>query len=124
MAAITDAPVCPALKSAAACPSRTASAATRIDALGLRRNAAAAGSAISIRSGASTTSTSRPPRRWMARELGINRRRIAHEQQPDLQMARCHERAVDDRCRSRVVPHGVDGNAHRQMSGLGVQPSA
>ena len=39
-AAITDAPVWPALNSASARPSRTASAATRIDARGLRRSAA------------------------------------------------------------------------------------
>ena len=48
---------CPALKSAAARPSRTASAATRIDACGAWwRSAAAAGSAISMRSGASAIS--------------------------------------------------------------------
>ena len=40
-AAITDAPVWPALNSASARPSRTASAATRIDARGLRRSACA-----------------------------------------------------------------------------------
>ena len=60
--------------------------------------------------------------RRMTRELGFNRHGVAHEEQTDLQVTRRHERAVDDRCRSRVVPHGVDGNAHRQMSGLGVQP--
>jgi hypothetical protein len=53
--------VCPALKSAAASPSRTASAATRIDAPGFRLSAAAAGSAISIRSGACRTRTSTAP---------------------------------------------------------------
>src|SRR5260221_2171734 len=57
-AAMTEAPVWPALKSASAWPSRTASAATRIEARGLRRSASAGLSDISTRSGASMIWTS------------------------------------------------------------------
>ncbi len=60
-AAITDAPVCPALKSAAARPCATASAASRIDARGLRRSAAAAGSSMPIASGVSRISRGSAP---------------------------------------------------------------
>jgi hypothetical protein len=57
-AAITVAPVWPALNSAAASPPATRAQATRIDARGLRRSVDGA-SAISITSGASTISSPR-----------------------------------------------------------------
>ena len=55
-AASTVAPVLPALKSAPARPDATSSAATRIEASGFRRSAAAGASDISTTSGASTIS--------------------------------------------------------------------
>ena len=59
-AAITDAPVLPALNRARAWPCATASAATRIDARGLRRSASAGDSAMPTTSGASITSRASP----------------------------------------------------------------
>jgi hypothetical protein len=50
--------VCPALTTAAAAPSRTSSAATRIDARGFLRSTDAGASSIVTTSGASTTITS------------------------------------------------------------------
>ena len=91
----------------------TASAATRIDARGLRRSAAAGDSAISIDSGASTISTSSAAGVGMPRELGArSRRAIADEQQADLQVPRRDERAVDDAAGAVIAAHRVDGDAH------------
>ena len=60
---MTEAPVCPALNTAAAWPSRTASAASRIDARGLRRSAAEAGSPIPMDFGRVENARGRPRRR-------------------------------------------------------------
>ena len=48
----------------------------------------------------------------MARQLALDRAGVADEQQPDLQVTRGDERAVDDDRRARVAAHGVDGYAH------------
>ena len=111
----TDAPVCPALNRAEARPSRTASAATRIDARGLRRRAVAAGSAMSMRSGASRIWTSSDPLPGCRCELTFDRQSVADQQESGLQMARSHQSAAHD-ARGRVVaPHRVDSDTQRQF---------
>ena len=113
----------PALKTRRRAPSRTASAASRIDARGLRRSAAAAGSAISMRSGVSSDLDVERGRPRMPRQLALDRARVADEQQPDLQMTRGDQRPVDDAAGPVVAAHRVDGDAHRsatscQLAGL------
>jgi hypothetical protein len=111
-AAITAAPVCPALKSASARRLRTASAATRMDARGLRRSAAAAGSAISTHSGASSVSIVQRVAPGCRLSSASTTPR-ADEQQPDLQVPGRDKGSVDDAAGPMVTAHGVDGDAHQ-----------
>ena len=119
---MTDAPVWPALKSASARPSRTASAATRIEARGFRRSASAALSDISMRSGASMIWTSIRRNRlatgWRASSASIAAA-SPDEQQPDLEVPRRDERAIDDDGRPGVTAHGVDRDTHDQLPAVG-----
>jgi hypothetical protein len=48
----------------------------------------------------------------MPRELPLDGRAIADEQQPDLQMTRRNEGTVDNGSRTVVAAHGVDCDAH------------
>ena len=104
-------------------PSRTASAATRIDARGLRRSAAAAGSAISMRFGRVEDLDVERALRRDAATARARWRRVADEQQPDLKMPRGDERPVDDAAGRVVAAHRVDGDAQcqRQLSAVSYQ---
>ena len=110
-AAITVAPVCPALKSAAASPPATSSAATRIDARGLRRSAAAGASAIPMTSGASTIRCRARGRRDAGRSAASSAGRAPDQREPEIEVPRRRQRAVDDRPRRVVAAHRVDGDA-------------
>ena len=59
----------------------------------------------------------------MPRELALDASRVADEQQPDLQVPRGDERAVDDGGRRVVAAHGVDRDAHAccKLPALGSQ---
>ena len=48
----------------------------------------------------------------MTRELALDRRAIADEQQPYLQMTGSDQRAVDDAARPVVAAHRVNGDTH------------
>ena len=111
---MTAAPVWPALKSAAACPSRTASAATRIDASGLRRSAADADSAISMRSGAWRMRTSTASAPGMPRQRVLDDVARADEQQADLQTSGSDQRPADDGVWRMVATHRVDGDSEHE----------
>ena len=108
-AAITVAPVCPALNSAAASPRATASAATRIDA-GLRRSAAA-GDSPSRRRPARTIDHAIDA--GMPREFGSTAVRRRRPASPRSTVTRRGTSAVDDRARRVVTAHRVDGYADR-----------
>ncbi len=116
-AAITVAPVWPALKSASASPLRTASAANRMDARGFLRSAAAAGSSMPIDSGVSRMRDVERRHPRVARQFAFDVRRRPDQEESDLQMSRGHERAVDNAPRTVVAPHRVDGDAHQSTAG-------
>ena len=101
----------PGATSAAASPRATSSAATRIDARGLRRSASAGDSAISTTSGASITRMSSASGR-RGGQLRFDRGTAADEIDADAQMPRGGQRAVDDARRRMIAAHRVDRYAH------------
>ena len=113
-AAMTDAPVWPALKSASASavadrvggdPDRRARLAPQRRRRRLRHlDPLRRVEDVDVERG----------RARMARQLALDRRRaIADEQQADLQMTRGDERSVDDAAGPVVAAHRVDGDAHQ-----------
>ncbi len=111
-AATTLAPVWPALNSAAAWPAATCSAATRIDARGLRRSAFAGDSLMSITSGASMTRTSRSLASGWRAELGANQVRAADEVDTEPEIARGRDGAINGMRRRMIAAHRVNRYAH------------
>ena len=110
-AAITVAPVCPALKSAAASPRATSSAATLIDARGLRRSAAAGDSSIVDHVGRRRRCGRVDDRR---RDAARARRRIASARptrSTPRSKWRAAARAPSTTCRGRMIAaHRVNGD--------------
>ena len=119
-AAITVAPVLPALKSAAARPAATSAAATRIEAPGRRRSAAVGGSPIPITSSAWTMTTSSAA---ASGRVGQQRRRRSSrpdQRQRQAALACRVERPVDDGLGPVIAAHRVDGYPdHDAVPGLG-----
>ena len=122
-AAITVAPVCPALKSADASPLTTASAATLIDAPGLRRSAADGDSSIPTTSGASTMRTRSRSMSRVSRvlvELGLDRVAVPDKQDAEIEMTYGRQRPVHDIARRLVAAHCVDCDPdHSEVPGSG-----
>ena len=119
-AAITVAPVCPALKSAAASPRATG--------LGRHPDRRAAACAAApptatppspTTSGASTMRTRSRSTSGVPGELGLERRRPADEQHAEIEVAGRRQRAVDDVARRVVAAHRVDCDADHRGSGSG-----
>jgi hypothetical protein len=52
----------------------------------------------------------------MARQLALDRRGVADENEPDLQVPRSDERTVDDAARGVVAAHGIYSYTHARGS--------
>ena len=103
---MTVAPVCPALKSAAASPRATRSAATLIEALGFRRSAAAGASAMSTTALASTIRTCRGDSAALVPlQFGVQPLGGSHKGDAKLEVPRRREGTLDDVPRRLVASH-------------------
>ena len=52
----------------------------------------------------------------MAGQLGLDGRGVPDEQEPDLEVPRRDERAIDDDGRPGIAAHGVDRDTHNQLT--------